>query len=264
MQPIAELSSATRLGIRFVLTNVDDTLTYKGRLASATYAALEQLQAAGLVVVPITAAPAGWCDLMVRQWPVNAVVGENGGLCFSRTGASEGNIKREFWLTAAERARSMAQLSKAAERIVKANTEVRTAADQRFRLTTWALELEVDGEQRAKIAEAARAAWHNAGARSTINSLWVLGWFGDFDKLSMALRMGPDLFSTDLASDRSAVIYVGDSLNDEPMFRFFPNSVGVSTVADYLDQMNSRPRWITKGAGGAGFVEVAEAILAAR
>jgi hypothetical protein len=72
------LSDRTSLGrIQFVLTDIDDTLTTEGRLPAASYEALERLQRAGLAVIPITGRPAGWCDMIVRFWPVDAVVGEN-------------------------------------------------------------------------------------------------------------------------------------------------------------------------------------------
>jgi len=65
-------SAPTRIfeAARFVLTDMDDTLTYRGRLSAETYLALERLQSAGIKVVPVTAAPAGWCDQMVRMWPI--------------------------------------------------------------------------------------------------------------------------------------------------------------------------------------------------
>jgi hydroxymethylpyrimidine pyrophosphatase-like HAD family hydrolase len=89
----------------------------------------------------------------------------------------------------------------------------------------------------------------------------VLGWFAAFDKLAMTRRMLAE-FATEIDRDRDAFIYVGDSLNDEPMFGFFPNSVGVSSVRDYVDRMAPPPQWVTRG--GSGFVEVADALLRCR
>ncbi|CCC99226.1 hypothetical protein [Azospirillum baldaniorum] len=48
------------------------------------------------------------------------------------------------------------------------------------------------------------------------------------------------------------------------MFAHFPLSVGVSTVADILPELPAPPAWITRGPGGDGFVELADALLAAR
>jgi 3-deoxy-D-manno-octulosonate 8-phosphate phosphatase KdsC-like HAD superfamily phosphatase len=60
------------------------------------------------------------------------------------------------------------------------------------------------------------------------------------------------------------VLYVGDSINDEPMFGFFDHSVGVSTVINVADMLKALPKWITTGAGGDGFVEAADVLLSAR
>jgi HAD superfamily hydrolase (TIGR01484 family) len=263
MLPFHEFPPALLRKVRFVLTDMDDTLTFRGRLSSATYAAMERLRNAGIVVVPVTAAPAGWCDLIARMWPVDAVVGENGGFYFRRDDETR-TVRREFWLSVGERVRSMARLAEIAAQILVSIPQTRIALDQPYRETTWAIEPLDAGADRAAAAERVASAWRAAGARSTINSLWVLGWLGDFDKLAMSLRLANDAFAVDLAADRDAVVYVGDSLNDEPMFGFFPHSVGVSTVADYLDRLRTPPRWVTRGPGGAGFVEVAQALLAHR
>ena len=103
-----------------------------------------------------------------------------------------------------------------------------------------------------------------SGMRTVVNSLWVLGWLGDFDKLAMTRRMLRELFATDIEREGDAFLYVGDSLNDEPMFGFFANSVGVATVRNYADRMATPPQWVTEGGGGSGFVEIADALLRAR
>src|SRR5450830_1627987 len=96
MRPLAECTLENFKDIRFVLTYMDETLTFKGRLAADTYSALERLQRADIRVIPVTAAPAGWCDQMARMWPVDGVIGENGGLFFQRAvGGHE--LRRHFW-----------------------------------------------------------------------------------------------------------------------------------------------------------------------
>jgi len=243
--------------VRFVLTDVDDTLTVGARLPAATYDALERLAAAGLTVVPVTAAPSGWCDVMARMWPVAAVIGENGGLCF-RYRPERGAADRHYWLPAAEREPARQRLLELAAGIAAAVPQSRLAPDQRYRETTLAFARD-GGDAAAILARLAAA-----GARTAVNSLWVLGWFGDFDKLAMARRILRELFALDLAADADAVLYVGDSPNDEPMFGFFENSVGVATVAHHLDRLAAPPKWVTRGGGGTGFVEIADALIAAR
>jgi len=254
MMPFDNFPAVSCRQIRFVLTDVDDTLTDGPRLPALAYTAIERLHDAGITVIPVTAAPAGWCDLMARMWPVGAVIGENGGLCFQDRAA--GIIERHYWAAPAERAEASARLAALGAEIAAALPGVEVAHDQRYREATLAFR-----NRDAVQSEAILARLRAAGTRATLNSIWVIGWFGDFDKLSMTRRMMAALFATDLARDPQSCLYVGDSLNDAPMFGFFPHSVGVATVRDCADRMPALPRWITRGAGGAGFVEVADALL---
>ena len=48
------------------------------------------------------------------------------------------------------------------------------------------------------------------------------------------------------------------------MFGYFPNAVGVANVTDFEGLLEYRPRWVTAARSGAGFVELARALLDAR
>ena len=123
--------------VRFVLTDMDETLTWQGRLSAAAYTSLEQLQSAGIRVIPVTAAPAGWCDQMARMWPVDGVIGENGGLFFRRTADGHG-IEHHYWHADDATASVAARLRTIADRVLAALPEARLADDQPFRLTSLA------------------------------------------------------------------------------------------------------------------------------
>src|SRR4051812_46549454 len=78
MKPLADCPSATLAAIRGVLTDIDETVSTEGHLTAEAYGAMAALKKAGLLVIPVTGRPAGWCDMIARLWPVDAVVGENG------------------------------------------------------------------------------------------------------------------------------------------------------------------------------------------
>ncbi len=71
MLPIASLPPETRRTLKGVFTDIDDTLTSDGTLTAAAYGAMERLQRAGLLMIPITGRPAGWCDHIARMWPIS-------------------------------------------------------------------------------------------------------------------------------------------------------------------------------------------------
>jgi hypothetical protein len=261
MDSMKDLATAARnefAGVRFVLTDMDETLTFQGRLPAQTYTALETLQAAGVKVIPVTAAPAGWCDQMARMWPVEGVIGENGGCYFAR-GACAHRLDRWFWH--GETNASIAiRLAEIGSRVSAALPFAVYADDQPFRQTSLAFATpNLDSERRRLIA-ALRA----EGASATLNNLWVLGWLGDYDKLASSRRVLAQFHGLDVERERDAILYSGDSANDAPMFGFFRHTVGVSTVRDCLPDIPVPPKWISKGAGGSGFVEIAQAVLAGR
>ena len=255
MQPFEQFPNHRLAQIGWVLTDVDDTLTAGPRLSAAAYNAMERLSDAGYRVIPVTAAPAGWCDLMCRMWPITAVIGENGGLCFryrSRAGLTE----RRYWAPDAERSVDAERLARLAEEIQRRVAGCALSADQRWRETTLAFH-----NPGPPVCDIIAARLAEAGARTAVNSMWVLGWFAGFDKLAMTRRMMMELFAVDIERDRHTCVFVGDSTNDEPMFGFFPDSIGVAGVWNYVDHMAAPPRWVTRGGGGSGFVEIAEALL---
>jgi HAD superfamily hydrolase (TIGR01484 family) len=264
MRRLTEFPAEARRRIRFVLTDIDDTLTTAGRLTADAYAALESLSQAGYRVVPVTGRPAGWCDLVARFWPVDAVVGENGAFYFRYDHAARSMIRR-FWLSETERAAARQRLDHLAHHIPVEVPGARIATDQPYREADLAIDIAEDtGPLAANDIDRIVAIFHAAGANAKVSSIHVNGWFGDWDKLAMTRRLFAEIFATDLDVRREEVVFVGDSPNDEPMFAYFPHSVAVANVRPYLDRMRSHPAYVTEREGGAGFAEVAAALLAAR
>jgi hypothetical protein len=48
------------------------------------------------------------------------------------------------------------------------------------------------------------------------------------------------------------------------MFGYFPHAVGVANELAFRKRMRALPAWITPSRAGAGFVELAQHLLAAR
>ncbi|MBW2469687.1 MAG: HAD family hydrolase, partial [Deltaproteobacteria bacterium] len=96
MKPIEKMSTAIKKRIRYILADIDDTLTLNGRLPAAVFGAMERLQTAAIRMIPITGRPAGWCDHIARMWPVDGVVGENGAFYFYYDGNQRKMHRRYF------------------------------------------------------------------------------------------------------------------------------------------------------------------------
>src|SRR5271169_4965981 len=119
MQPLAALPDTARMAIRGVLTDIDDTVSTGGRVTATAYAAMERLRQAGLLVIPVTGRPAGWCDHIARMWPVDAVVGENGALYMLRDECAKTLTKR-YAEREPDRRASRARLGAIGQKILRA------------------------------------------------------------------------------------------------------------------------------------------------
>ena len=108
------------------------------------------------------------------------------------------------------------------------------------------------------------AVMRRAGMNATVSSIHINGWFGTHNKLEGARWIVRQLWGRDLDAEMDRWVYVGDSTNDQIMFEHFEHSVGVANIARFVPQLTHRPRFVTQGERGAGFAEVARAVLATR
>ncbi|HSS26586.1 MAG TPA: HAD-IIB family hydrolase [Usitatibacter sp.] len=264
MKPLAEFPVEARGRIRGVFTDIDDTLTTHGRLFAAAYGALERLQRAGFLVVPVTGRPAGWCDHIARMWPVDAVVGENGAFWF-RHDAKAGGLVKRYVVPDEERLKRGRKLLDIAAKVLSEVPGCALASDQRYREADIAIDFREDVPElpRAEVSRIVEI-MEKEGLTAKVSSIHVNGWFGGYDKLSTTKLMMREDFGIDLDAERDAFVFAGDSPNDQPMFAFFPNAVGVANVLQMADLMQDFPAWITPSAGAAGFAELADALIPTR
>jgi HAD superfamily hydrolase (TIGR01484 family) len=264
MKPLAEFPIEARGRIRGVFTDIDGTLTTHSRLFAKAYTALERLQSAGLLVIPVTGRPAGWCDHIARMWPVDAVVGENGAFWF-RHDAKQGRLVKRHVIAAEERARRGKRLLDIAARILEEVPGCAISSDQAYREADIAIDFREDVRELSR-EEVNRivAIMQGEGLTAKVSSIHVNGWFGDYDKLSTTRTMMREDFGVDLDRERDDFVFAGDSPNDQPMFAYFPHAVGVANVMEMADLMTDFPAWITESAGAAGFAEIAEALIPTR
>ena len=262
--PLAGMPLAVRRGIRGVLTDIDDTLTTAGALPDVARRALDDLAEAGILVVAITGRPAGLCEKLLGEWPLAAIVGENGGVWMRRDPAS-GAIAAHYDHDADERARQRAALARIGARIVAAVPGAALAVD-RYRRET---DLAIDWAER--ITPLARsdvdrivAMLEAEGLSTAVSSIHIHGWYGEHDKLATSRRLFAAAFGIDLGAERERYTYVGDAPNDAPMFAFFPHAVGVANLRRFLDRVPTPPAYITEGEAGEGFAELARLLVDAR
>jgi len=269
MKPIAEMTPEEASGVKYVLMDIDDTITREGKLLASSYSALWELKEAGLKVIPVTGRSAGWCDLIAREWPVDGVIGENGALAFWEELRPDGKpgqlplLKAEYHPNAVRNDHPV--LERVKKRALAEFPDLRVAKDQFARLFDLALDFaEEDPVLPLSAAERVKEIAEEEGANAKISSIHVNIWMGNYDKLSMVGNFLRNYFGWKPGEGDMEVVFVGDSPNDEPMFARFPLACAVANVMRYGALIRHFPAYVASRECGDGFAEIAGAILKAK
>ena len=255
------LAAAAFDGVLGVMTDIDDTLTREGAIEPAALAALHELAAAGVPVVAITGRPVGWSRPFAATWPVAAIVPENGAVALIRAGAG---VVTEYAQDATTRAVNAQRLQAAAARVLREVPGATLARDSAGRETDIAIDHAEFAQLSPAAIDAVVALMRAEGLTATVSSIHINGWIGTHSKWTAAQWMLQRLFGRELAPEIGRWVYVGDSTNDQLMFRHFPLSVGVANLMHFAAQLQDWPTYLTRAERGAGFAEVAQQLLAAR
>jgi HAD superfamily hydrolase (TIGR01484 family) len=261
MKPLTMLPEVARQNIRCVLTDIDDTLSTRGRITAEAYAAMEALHAAGYLVIPVTGRPAGWCDHIARMWPVDAVVGENGALYMRHDDVAR-VFKKRFVAGEDERKRDRERLAAIGQKILREIPGCALASDQQYRETDIAIDYCEDVVPLSREdVERIVAMMRSEGMSAKVSSIHVNGWLGSYDKLTMTRTLLDEEFGIVLDAEQGRCVFIGDSPNDAPMFDFFIYSIGVANVHAFSDAIATPPKYVTTAEAGAGFAELAAFLL---
>ncbi len=240
-----------------LLFDLDDTLLTRGELTETAYAALFRLRDTGLRLVATTGRPAGWGEVLAAQWPVDAVVTENGAVALYRVGR---RVERLDAVDAEERRRRRRAVAHLVDEIRARWPELELADDAPARVSDLTLDV---GEHRAVgpgIVAAATALVRDRGARAVRSSIHLHVTHDDDDKASGTLRAVRRILGVEPAVARARFAFVGDSDNDASCFAAFRTTIAVANLSGCPA---APPRFITTRPMGAGFAEAA-AVLAAR
>jgi HAD superfamily hydrolase (TIGR01484 family) len=261
MQPLEALSREEAKGIDGLLFDLDDTLLTRGVLTRPAYDALWELHEAQVRLVIVTGRPSAWGTMLVTQWPIDAATTENGALVIVRDGLRVVPVDR---CGAAERQARRAKLTALVAEVAARAPELKLTDDAAGRITdvTWDIgENEQVAPARVGFVQTIIVAH---GARSSRSSVHLHATFDTDDKATGTVRLLSTRFGVDATTARARWAFVGDSGNDRACFAAFATTFGVANVRQSLPQLSVPPRYVSQGAMGHGFAEIAHALLRCR
>ncbi|WP_414566894.1 HAD family hydrolase [Nostoc sp. CCY 9925] len=249
---LSEVSSTCLRNIRLIATDMDGTLTKRGKFTPALLQALEDLAAANIKVLIVTGRSAGWVSGLSSLMPVAGAMAENGGLYFP-----PGNQKPVVLTPIADLIKHRQQLATTFEKLQTQFPQIQESVDNRFRVTDWTFDVAGLSQDKLQILE---------------RLCQQMGWGFTYSNVQCHIKpQGQDKavgllqvlreYLPDYSPEQ--IVTVGDSPNDESLFdrHYFPISVGVANVLEYVDKLQHQPAYITTAAEGDGFCELSSYIL---
>jgi HAD superfamily hydrolase (TIGR01484 family) len=235
-------------------------MTTGERIEAATYEALERLGEAGVPVIMVTGRPAGFGHAFMKMTPVLACVAENGGVMFVREGRK---VIKQYGVPAASLPEWRRRMNDIAVDVMSKVPGARLSSDSKYREVDLAIDWNEEVSLSREDAETCVRLIQKAGFAAVRSSVHVNFGPPHFDKLSACVTMVRKVLGGNV-EDLSPYVYVGDALNDAPMFGGFPTSVGVANIKTWWEELSHKPAFITERAEGAGLRELVSHLLSLR
>lgn len=260
LRPLHELTAEQAAGVDYFVFDLDDTVLDHGKLREEAYAGLHRAREAGLTLVACTGRPAGWAEIVARQWPVAAAIAENGAVAWS---SGERGVQLEDTVEDAERRTRRARLAQVVYALRSEHPSLSLADDNAARLTDCTFDIGEHRRESQEVIARARALAHQLGARTFLSSIHLHLTFEGHDKASgfcaWACRRGADATRVLRAS-----AFAGDSPNDAAAFGAFGLTFGVRNVRAYLPALSTPPRFLAEAEMGLGFAQICSALASLR
>ena len=112
--------------VDIIVSDVDDTITSRGKLLPEALSALWDAKHAGKMIVLVTGGSAGWADAYIRQWPVDLVIAEGGAVALAH--GKDGSIVYKF------NPHILPDVKKKRENLLRATAGLSLSSDQYARL----------------------------------------------------------------------------------------------------------------------------------
>jgi HAD superfamily hydrolase (TIGR01484 family) len=255
-RPLSEL----RGPVRALFSDVDGTMTTGDRIEAQTYEALERLGESGIPVIMVTGRSAGFAHAAMKMTSVPVVVSENGGVTFVREGR---RLHKLYGVPPASLPEWRRRMNDIAVEVMTKVPGARLSSDSKYREVDLAIDWNEEASLSKDDAEACVHLIRRAGFSAMRSSVHVNFGPPHFDKLSACMTVVRQVLKGD-ANDLSPYVFVGDALNDAPMFGGFPTSVGVANIKAWWDELNFKPAFLTERAEGAGLRELITHLMSLR
>ena len=222
--------------IRLVFSDFDGTLTEEKDFSPFFLKTLGFLRQKEIPLIIVTGRSKSWAHFFLTHFPsLKTVVSEGGGVISTKN--ADGLIEDKLMVAPHE----VGGLVSFVGRLKQRFPELKLSTDSFGRETDRAIELSCMEQEIEDFVK------ENNINFSTSNVHFNF-WCGEISKYKAVSFLLKNHYSF----SPKECLYFGDSLNDQSMFQYFENSVGVSNIVEYLERLKYVPQVILDGEENRG------------
>jgi len=220
-----------------VFSDFDGTITRENReLTPKFFEILDLIGKNNSEMVIVSGRSLSWGHFFMTHFPqMKAAIMEGGGVILTKD--ERGEICEELVVSPFE----VERLGEFTEKLKAHFPHIPLSVDSFGRKTDRAIEFHLVNESEL---DDVFAFMHQHNINFTKSNVHVNFWCGEISKFKGVEKFLKEFRPLDHAKD---CLFFGDAPNDESMFQFFDNSVGVSNIKNCLGRLSYYPRVILEG-----------------
>lgn len=226
--------------MKVIFSDFDGTLTHNGHLGAVFFDLLNLIEKNKSELIIVSGRSLSWGHFFLTHFPLKYAIMEGGGVIVYKT--MDGIIHEKNLISDEE----IQKLEDITKELQLKHPECVISLDSFGRRTDRAIEF---GQMKREDVEAVELFLHQNNVHFSRSNVHINFWLGNVSKRNGVEKFMKE-FMPHILKDES--LFYGDAANDESMFEFFPNTVGVSNIISILDQLEYRPKIVLEGKENAG------------
>jgi hypothetical protein len=230
--------------MKLIFSDFDGTLTNDGKLGAIFFDILKHIESANSELVIVSGRSLSWGHFFLTHFNLNFCIMEGGGVIVFKD--EQGKLCEKDLISQEE----IIHLDELTKKLCKEVPGVVMSLDSFGRRTDRAVEFM---EMQEADIMAMKSFFNDHNINYSQSNVHINFWVGDISK---AYGVQKFLNKFHSKTKHEETLFFGDAANDESMFKFFPNTVGVSNISEIIDELEFKPKTILRGAENEGALGV--------
>lgn len=225
--------------MKLIFSDFDGTLTHNGHLGAVFFDILNLIEANQAKLIIVSGRSLSWGHFFLSHFPIKTVIMEGGGVIISKS--EDGIISEKLLIDQ----KTVDRLEALTQKLLSEVPETILSADSFGRKTDRAIEFK---DMKREDVEKVVDFFKREKISYSQSNVHINFWLGDISKSNGVT----EFLKSEADTNPDEMIFYGDAMNDESIFKDFKHSVGVSNISEILDKLTHKPKVILEGAENEG------------